>query len=817
MTASSDLPPAGPGRVDAVLALLTLDEKASLTAGDDVWHLPGIERLGIGRLKVSDGPSGARGERIGTRRSMAFPCGTAMGATWDVELIGRLGVALGQEAADKGAHVLLGPTVCIPRTPLGGRTFESFAEDPWLSARLAVAYVRGVQGTGVGCCVKHFACNDQEHERMTISVQVDERTLREVHLPSFEAAVTEAGAWSVMSAYNRVDGEFSGEHRHLLGEVLKGEWGFDGVVVSDWGGTHSTVAAALAGLDVEMPGRADHLGPHLAAAVRAGDVSDAVLDDHARRILRLLDRAGVLDQAPSNEEHEHDDEGRRRTARAVAVAGTVLLRNDGVLPLDPTAALRVAVIGPNADRLEAGGGGSSAVVPHRTPSLVDELRDRLPAAELAFERGCRIDRGVPTIEPWALDDGFVVTYFADPAFGGEPVLVETAGRGQLVLLGAAPAGLALDAFSARATGTFRPDVSGPWRLGVANAGAARLLLDGEVVVDNTEPTPGGFFFGLGSRTVDATVELEAGRAYELTVDLWGLEGLPLAGFQVGAGRPPVADELDRAVAAAEAADVAVVVVGSNGQWETEGRDRRDLHLVGDQDELVRRVAEANPRTVVVVNAGAPVDLACAEAAAAVLVVWYPGEEGAPALADVVAGLADPGGRLPLTFPARIEDGAAHGRYPGAGGQVTYAEGVFIGHRHLDAHGIEPAFAFGHGLSYAAFDLGRPEVVVAGDGRSATTTTTVTNVGSRAGTEVVQLYVGAVAPSVPRPPLALAAFAKVALGPGESTEVVLEVGERAFSIWDVEQAGWRLEPGAYDLALGRSSRDLPHRTQIELRA
>ncbi|CAN5740138.1 glycoside hydrolase family 3 C-terminal domain-containing protein [soil metagenome] len=800
-------------RVEALLARLTIDEKATLTGGDDVWHLPGIERLGLGRLKVSDGPSGVRGERIGTRRSTSFPCGTAMGSTWDVDLIGRVGAALGAEAASKGVHVLLGPTVCIPRTPLGGRTFESFAEDPWLSSRLAVAYIEGVQGTGVGCCVKHFACNDQEHERMTISAEVDERTLREVHLPSFEAAVTEAGTWSVMSAYNRVNGAFSGEHPHLLGEVLKGEWGFDGVVVSDWFGTHSTVAAAEAGLDVEMPGRPKHLGPVLADAVRGGEVAEAVLDDHARRILLLIERAGLLDGPPSEVEEESDDPARRAVAREAAVAGTVLLRNEGVLPLDPTAALRVAVIGPNADHLEVGGGGSSAVVAHRTPSFVDELQDRLPLAEVSYERGCGIDRGVPPIEPWLLADGLRVEYFADRDFGGGPVLVETAGRAQLVLLGASPTGGSLDDLSARATGTFRPDATGAWRLGVANAGAALLLLDGEVVVDNREPVGGGFFFGLGSSTVDATVELEAGREYQLVVELQAIVGQPLAGFQVAAGRPPVTDEIERAAAAAAAADVAVAVVGANGQWETEGHDRSDLHLVGDQEELVRRVVAANANTVVVVNAGAPVDLACAEGAAGVVVVWYPGEEGAPALADVVAGVVDPGGRLPITFPERIEDSASFDWYPGADGQVAYGEGVFVGHRHLDARGLDPAFCFGHGLSYSTFAIGAPVVEVGA--RSATVTVEVANTGIRAGTEVVQLYVGDVEASVDRPVRELKAFAKVELGAGAATTVRLELDERSFSYWDDVSSGWVLEPGGFDLAVGRSSRDFDHHVRIEV--
>ena len=306
-------------RVEELLAQLTREEKASLTMGDDTWHLPPIERLGIGRLKMSDGPSGVRGERIGAKRSLSFPCGMAAGATWDVDLIERYGAALAAEARSKGVHLLLGPTVCIPRTPLGGRTFESFAEDPWLASRLTVAYINGVQAHGVGCCVKHFACNDQEHERMSISVDIDDRALREIHLAPFEAAVAEAGVWSVMGAYNRFHGTFCCEHPRLLGEILKREWGFDGVVVSDWFGTHSTVDAATAGLDIEMPGPGHWFGAHLADAVKAGDVDEAVLDEKARRILRLAERTGVLEQRRGR--HFRARRGRSRPTGARPRAG----------------------------------------------------------------------------------------------------------------------------------------------------------------------------------------------------------------------------------------------------------------------------------------------------------------------------------------------------------------------------------------------------------------------------------------------------------------------------------------------------------------
>jgi beta-glucosidase len=336
--------------VPQLIAAMTINEKASLTAGIGLWYLPAVPRLGIPRLKISDGPSGVRGDSLIGRRSLSLPCGMAIGSTWNPELIGRLGGALADEARSKGVHVLLGPTVCIVRTPLAGRTFESFSEDPLLTARLAVAYIDGVQRRGVACCVKHFACNDQEHERMTISAEVDERTLREIHLPAFEAAVREGAECSVMTAYNRLNGTFCGEQSELIGKLLRDEWGFDGLVMSDWFGTHSTVAAAEAGLDLEMPGPSAWFGPTLAESVRNGTVSEELLNLKAQHVLRLMERLGILTGDPSagKPESEEDDPERRRIAGQVVAEGTVLLRNDGVLPLDPAHIRRLAVIGPNA-------------------------------------------------------------------------------------------------------------------------------------------------------------------------------------------------------------------------------------------------------------------------------------------------------------------------------------------------------------------------------------------------------------------------------------------------------------------------------------
>jgi beta-glucosidase len=810
--------PDQPATIDALMADMTLDEKASLTAGVSLWYLPPVERLGIPALKVSDGPSGVRGDGLIGKRSLSFPCGMAVGSTWNTELVSRLGDVLAAEAASKNVHVLLGPTVCIVRTPLAGRTFESFSEDPHLTARLAVAYVGGVQRGGVACCIKHFACNDQEHERMSISAVVDEVALHEVHLPAFEAAVSEARVWALMTAYNRVNGVYCGEQPDLIGRVLRGHWDFDGLVMSDWFGTHSTVAAALAGLDLEMPGPSAWLGPSLAAAVRSGDVPESVVDGQVRHVLTLMERVGILGSGPGpgagvgggagagvggvpSSEASVDEDWRRAVARQVAVEGAVLLSNDGVLPLDPAALAgrTVAVIGPNARMLEMGG-GSSEVTPHRRRRVVDALAERLPGASVVFEEGCRIDKVVPTVDVRLFEDETLrVEYFDNAERTGEPVAVEEGHTGRMtwvdvprVLDGlVAPGG----GYSIRVSGTLRPDVSGEWTLGLESAGRSVLRVDGEVVVDNTEPERGSGFYGAGSTLVTAGLALEEGRSYEVVLEVWRHQsGRALLGLRLAAGRPVVDDAFDRAVAVAAEAAVAVVVVGLNGSWESEGFDRPDLSLAGEQARLVEAVAAVNPRTVLVINAGSPVDLP--EGAAAALMCWYAGEEGADALADIVVGRADPGGRLPLTWPRSAEDGPTGGsprRYPGVEGEVVYEEGVLVGYRHYATAGVEPRYHFGHGLSYGQTSY--DEVRIGREGVSVD----LTNTGDRTATEVVQVYVRG-----ERLPIRLAGFVKVALDSGQHATVDVELTAASLRCWDTDRHEWRTAPGTYEVLVGRSA-------------
>jgi beta-glucosidase len=813
-------------RIEQLVGELTVDEKAAMVAGVDLWHTAAVPRLGIPALKVTDGPAGARGERWTGRASASFPCGTALGATWNPDLVRTVGERIGGEARRKGAHVLLAPTVNIHRHPLAGRNFECYSEDPYLSARMAVAYIGGVQSTGVGCSVKHFVANDSEFERMTISSEVDARTLREISLVPFEAAILEAGTWSVMAAYNRVHGTYCSEHPLLI-DLVKQEWAFDGVIMSDWYGTHSTVPAATAGLDLEMPGPAQWFGAHLADAVRAGEVDEKMLDDKVRRMLVLLERTGALEHPEVIGEQSVDDPEDRAVARRAAAESFVLLRNHAdALPIEATSSNReqpvLAVIGPNAAVAMIQGGGSARVSTFNTVTPLAGLRDRFSGAfRVEHERGCSSYKQTPILDDGVLDGRLQIAYYAGRERAGEPVLVEPGDRGWFTFTGPFTPEVP-EEFSMRITGTLVAPESGEWTFGLVQVGRAKLAIDGEVVVDNWQPSGRSeAFMGFGSAEVTATIDLVAGESHRLEVDFVPA-GPSMGGLAIGCTPPAPADLLERAVELAARADVVICVVGTDGDWETEGADRDEMALPPPQDELVRAVAAVNDRTIVAVNAASPVEMSWAADVGAVLQCWFAGEEWGNALADVVSGDVSPSGKLPTTLPVRLDDTPAFKSYPGEGGQVHYEEGVFVGYRWYDARGIEPRFCFGHGLSYTSFELEVPAVSdrevtldqLAG-GATVRIGVRVHNSGVRRGAEVVQCYVHDAEASVDRPVHELKAFAKVALDPGATDQVTMELDRRAFAFWSVDGDDWVVEPGEFELRIGTSSRAIAHRVTLRV--
>ncbi|MET8504078.1 glycoside hydrolase family 3 C-terminal domain-containing protein [Streptomyces sp. NPDC004787] len=787
--------------VEAALAELDLDAKTRLLAGQDMWSLPALPEIGLASLVMSDGPIGVRGVRwTADDPSVALPSPTALAATWDPELARRAGRLLAQEARRKGVHVLLAPTVNLHRTPLGGRHFEAYSEDPYLTGAIGTGYVRGVQDGGVGTTVKHFVGNDAETDRFTVDNRIAPRPLHELYLAPFEAIVANAHPWGIMTAYNQVNGTTMTEHRHLVNEVLRGEWGFDGYNVSDWMAARSTTGALEGGLDVAMPGPQTVYGPALAAAVRSGEVAESAVDTAVRNVLRLAARVGALDGAPAVVTEPPAPIDGDALAREIARRGFVLVRNEnGALPLAP--GTTVALSGAAARDARVLGGGSAQVFPEHVVSPLDGLTAALPEGALTFAVGAD-----PSDELAPADQGFTLRAVCRDASGaviGEGSLP----NGQVQWIGDdLPAGVTHENLaSVEVTGTFTPRESGEHAFGTRGLGAYTLTVDGRVLFDGVQtmgPETDPFEAFFGSPVERGRVALTAGETVRVslrhTLDKEFAAPLPAVMFSfvhLGPRRDP--DELiAEAVAAARAADTAVVVVATTERVESEGFDRKDLALPGRQDDLVRAVAAANPNTVVVVNAGSPVELPWREEVAAVLLSWFPGQEGGAALADVLTGAEEPGGRLPTTWPAVLADAPVTEVTP-VDGRLDYAEGLFIGYRAWDRAGTAPAYPFGHGLGYTTWTYDSLAVT------PETATVRLTNTGTRTGREVVQIYLAPVRDTVERPARWLAGFASVEAAPGESVETVIALPRRAFEIWDEERHAWTPVTGAYQVVAAHS--------------
>jgi beta-glucosidase len=831
--------------VEAALAALGLDAKARLLAGQDMWTLPALPEIGLGSLVMSDGPVGVRGRRwTAADPSVALPSPTALAASWDPELARRAGRLLAQEAHRKGVHVLLAPTVNLHRSPLGGRHFEAYSEDPYLTGAIGTGYVLGVQDGGVGVTVKHFVANEAETARFTVDNRVAGGPLRELYLAPFEAIVTAARPWGVMAAYNGVNGTTMTEHSALVNGVLRGEWGFDGVLVSDWLAARSTTGAIRGGLDIAMPGPRTVYGEALAAAVRAGEVEESLVDDAARRVLRLAARAGLLSGAPAAvapADRPAPVDG-PALAREIAHRGFVLLRNetrgDGpVLPLDtgpggaPGARAGeedragasggvpggLAVIGAAARDARVLGGGSAQVFPDHVVSPLDGLRAAL-AGRLAVTYAAGAD---PTGELAPAGPGFTLRAVARDTAGRELGGEDLPGGG-LQWLGDLPPGVTHERLhTVEIRGTFVPRVSGAHRFGTRGTGGFRLTVDGRTLFDGAQADPHDdpFEAFFGAPAERGTVDLAAGRPVEVALRHTVPEdlGLPIDAVACALlhGEPALDpdDLLDTAVAAARAAHTAVVVVATTERVESEGFDRADLRLPGRQDELVARVAAVNPRTVVVVNAGAPVELPWRDDVAAILLTWFPGQEAGAALADVLLGRTEPSGRLPTTWPARLAD-APVTRVTPAGGVLPYDEGRFIGYRAWERTDRRPAYPFGHGLGYTDWTYESLTVTPApaGSGLPATAHVRLRNTGHRPGREVVQLYLTPAHAPGDHPDRRLAAFAPVSAPARTSVDVTVPLPLRPAQTWT--PAGWRPLPGPYLLEAAHSLTDVRLTTRLE---
>lgn len=779
-------------RVQDLLGQLTLAEKIKLLSGNRT--LGEVPRLGLERIRMADSSLGLRNPIY---KATAYPASVALAASWDVALAHSFGESLAREARARGVHIVLGPGCNIQRVPQNGRNFEYYSEDPLLSARIVVPVIRGMQSQGVVATVKHFAANNQEIGRMGIDVRVSERALREIYLPAFRAAVREGGVWTVMSAYNRLNGTDCVAQDWLNNTVLKGEWQFQGPLMSDWNATRETLGAVTGGLDLEMPsGRFINeatLGPLLAS----GAITEAMIDDKIRRLFRMIIANGFLDRPQLDSSIPEDGPASAATALEIARRGTTLLKNNGdVLPLDRAHLRNLVVLGPNADRAPAGG-GSSHVIPEHAISLYDGLRQAagpdshvtLIARDLDadFERLTELTHYEAPVEivfnPSSTDKTLLARLTADE------INAEWSGR--------SPAeGVPMQGFHSIFTTTIVPRESGLHTFLVKVHGGAVLEIDDKVLFGVSDHYDG---------ILAAEAELEAGRKYSLLVDY--VRRKPKSSsvqLAWGLSQPPLNEE---EAAKITKADAVVVSAGFDSTSETEGTDRA-YSLPVSQRRLIQAVAALNPRTIVVLNAGGSVQTAgWIDQVPALLDAYYPGQEGGRALSEIIFGDVNPAGKLPFTWEKRWEDHPAFGNYPGDGREVDYDEGVFVGYRWFDRRDIEPRFPFGHGLSYTAFEYANLHVEPKTDGSGEVVTFDVKNVGRLAGDEIAQLYIAPPPAKVARPPRELKGFARVSLAPGETKRVQLEIDHNALSWFDERSHVWRTDAGRYRAEVGTSSRDL----------
>lgn len=799
-------------RIGDLISKMTLEEKIDMLGGTGFGTKPNA-RLGIPELKMTDGPVGVR-----WGISTAFPAGVMLASTWDTSLAGKYGWAISQEVKAKDRNVILGPCININRVPQGGRNFESYGEDPFLTSRVAVSYVRGVQNGNVAATVKHYATNNQEFERDIINNKVGTRALYEIYLPGFKAAVEEGGALAIMAAYNKLNGSFCAENTFLLQEALKKEWQFQGLAMSDWGAVHSTLATANNGLDLEMP-TGDFLNKEkLMPLIKEGKVTEATIDDKIRRILRVMFRLGLFDAAPS-EKPQADAAPQRSVALDVARGGIVLLKNaNNALPLSMSSLKSVAVIGPNANVARTGGGGSSMVNPSPAESPLAALRRMFgEAVTFNYLIGAEMPGAITPISSDLLSPpnepgtkGLLGEYFNNEELHGAPALrrIDSTVNFDWGDGSPAPGVIGVDSFSVRWTGTLHAAESGTFEFSVSTDDGVRFYINDKLLIDNWSQ------HAEEARTVNYA--MEAGKSYDIKIEYYENQGGAVA--RLGLAKPGD-DKLPGVIALAQKSDAAILFVGDSQLQESEGFDRPTIDLPAAQVNLINAVARANPRTIVVLEAGAQIVMEdWINNVSALVEAWYPGEEGARAIAEVLSGAVDPSGKLPVTFPKRWEDCSAYGSYPGANHETEYSDGILVGYRHFDTKKIDVRFPFGYGLSYTKFSITDPKVVPVADGANNeyTVNVNVENTGSVAGAEVVEVYVHDDGAKVLRPEKELKAFAKVFLQPKEKKEVTLHLSNSSFAYYDDVKDEWATSNGTYHILIGTSSRDLPLKETIQLK-
>ncbi|KAK6823331.1 hypothetical protein RU639_006069 [Aspergillus parasiticus] len=790
-----------------ILSKLTLDEKISLVAGPDFWTTHPVPRLGIPALNVSDGPNGARGENFkGSITSAGFPASVSLASTFDRDLAEKVGKALAEETVTKGAHVLLGPT------------------DPYLAGELASHYITGVQREGVAATIKHYACNEQETRRFTINALVSERALREIYLKPFEIAVKNSDPWALMTSFNLVNGEHSDSNKHLL-DILR-QWGFNGLVMSDWGGVNSATGALNAGLDLEMPGSpTQYTAEKILAALESGAVTEDTLDKRVESLLRLLKITGKFANPAIPEERAVDLPEHRQIIRQTGAEGIVLLKNENnILPIRRENVQSVALLG-LAKQFLGHGGGSASLNSHRKIMPYEAFQEALGSSvELRYAEGAKAIRNLPPFSEGVFDDvgdlGFTLNVFGLSDVDGN-------GTTSRVATSAFQSNENPDTTSATMTGILKPNITGNHYLGFSTVGNTNVFINDEPIFEYLGNSPHVMAFLLGTAVEEKKqYQFTAGEEYKIQIEAKSAQdttsGLQtyasnIVGFNLGFmyEQEHDADLLSEAVQLAQSSEIAIIFVGNAPTWETEGADRESMDLPrdGSLNQLITATAKANSKTIVVNSTGTPITMLWIADVSAVIQTWFPGQEAGHSIADVVLGIVNPGGKLPVTFPKSVADSPSYGNFPGDLETLTvpYKEDVFIGYRHFDRRPEGVQFPFGFGLSYTTFKIFDPNASghCMDYNNGLTITVDVENTGSVAGSEVVQVYTSptSVISSVDRPNKELAGFAKVKLQPEESKQVSIFVGKDAVAYWDEMKDAWSVDAGTYRIYIGNSSADI----------
>ena len=807
-------------KAEDILQQMTTNEKISLLSGKGVYNTQNIDRLGLSQLELWDGPNGVRSNS--NEQATAFPVGISMGATWNVELINELGIALGKESRAFGVEVLLGPTMNIIRTPLNGRTFETFSEDPYFNGEMASAYINGLQSEHVGSSVKHYIANNQEIRRMDVSANISERALREIYLPAYEKVISKSQPYTFMAAYNKINGVHATEQKYIMNDILRKEFGFEGVLLSDWGGVKSTVPSLKASLDLEMPGPGKYYEKPLRKALKKGLVKETEIDNAALRMIKLILKTSMGKSYNKSDVMVEN----KRIAKKVAEESIVLLKNENsILPLNSNSIQTLAVIGPNANRSVIQGGGSARVTPAYSITPLQGIIENaaMNNIEVQYEKGVENHPSVPLMEKISLrttkdskEKGLKAEYYRSYNFSGTPYKKET--DEELRIFGI----LDQDIFgSVLWTGEFIAEKDGQYRFSSnPGLGKARIYIDGKKISLNEKGPP--VFGGVLPSAKIGSIFLKAG-SYPIRIEYSAKPNFLLS-FILKIVMPAMSDMLNKfrfleigcrlpepdissAVTLARNTDAVIIVVGSADNYETEGEDRPSMKLTGKQDKLIESILNVNDNTVVVMNTGSPIEMPWVSSCPAILQVWLPGQEGGNAISNILFGNVNPSGKLPVTFPIALEDNPSYKYYPG-NDEVEYSEGIYVGYRYYDTKNVAPLFPFGHGLSYTKFEYSNFNCPIEVSSlKNVELKFIIKNVGKTQGQEVVQCYVRDVESRLERPIKELKAFYKLNLLPGESKTVNLSLDKTSFSFFDDQINKWIVEPGKFEIMIGSSSKDI----------